>query len=1070
MTSAADDSKRKATGSKSSWLWIYALLLTGVVAYFVLPQTVGTQIRTHVLTRLQKHWPEHIVKLGTVRFEPNVGVMLDDLRIWPKDAPWNATPIVKVDRILVLTHLELEQWASEPFVSDRLILEGLQCEVRPAADGSFPITKLYPPPAFGRGAPRVMLRNARIKVFQDASSPTVSLELRELQAEMVKSSEGFVFKVSTQTDTSNLVEIKGSRDTKGNLQLAGQVTELRIDSALLRRLPLVCTELTKPLDGLACTSNLVFRADQLVGQPWRYVTKVEVKEGRYSCPQLPFPAESVFGEVIARPGNFQITRMAGRIGGATFALDGSLTGTKPDSSADLNLRMRDVDVSPQTLAALPEKLRNGLEQYNPRGLLDVDMHLIHETKWISEGTAVLRGMEVEAAKFPYPVRNVTGVVQWAKQQVTGHEITGILAGQRLHCEGSFSMEPNGPMDLKFTIDGPTPIDETLLHALTPRGQSMTSREQIVRRIQPQGMMQLIGANIKRDSEGRLSHLIQLKVFSGRMRYADFPYPLNDVQGLLEIDEHGFRMREFRGQNNDSATIQMSGSWTNPIGMSPGHLDLKIDGYGVPLDDSLRIALPARVRQTWNSLGPSGTLDHVHVQLSKDEGQEARFAITAQQWGGDAPATRVVTLVPVAVPYRLDVRRATVRMNGDAVFIEQLDAWHRASHITTTGHCTRNAQGKWILHLDLLPGSRMQADEDLLSALPEGTRNSLTEINLQGPVGLRGTSDIVLPDEEASTPEMYWDVLLQLEGNYLGRSAEVQGVRGEVHFRGSRKGDLFYARGGLEIDSLHIKGVQATRLAGPFEIHEGRVLWGRAIGGWGQADNEGKPEAVSASIFGGQLSLDGQLSLSDSRYRFNAMIADADLPTMLSELGQSQASVRGRCGVTLNDIQGIIGQNRALSGSGSAYLRDANLYQLPPIVMLLGVLRVDPQEDSAFTTGDTKFHIDGDQVVFDSIQLWGDVIALYGGGTVNARRELELVLDTHVSPQNIWSQVMRPISGQRYNLWSIQVGGTVDAPQIKRLPQMEKAFDRLLPEATKSNSGDEPPPLIGTLPIMRQLKW
>ncbi len=222
--------------------------------------------------------------------------------------------------------------------------------------------------------------------------------------------------------------------------------------------------------------------------------------------------------------------------------------------------------------------------------------------------------------------------------------------------------------------------------------------------------------------------------------------------------------------------------------------------------------------------------------------------------------------------------------------------------------------------------------------------------------------------------------------------------------------------------------------------------------------------MTAHALGGQVTVDGTLTLTDARYQFNATLADADVPTMLADLGQPHAAVRGRCGMTLNNIQGIMGQNRALSGMGTAYLREANLYQLPPIVMLLGVLRVDPREDTAFTTGDTKFHIDGDRVVFDSIQLWGDLIALYGGGTINARRDLDLVFDTHVSPQSVWSQVMRPISGQRYNLWSIQVQGTMDNPDIRRLPQVEKALDRILPESAKS---DGETPLIGSLPLMRR---
>ena len=134
----------------------------------------------------------------------------------------------------------------------------------------------------------------------------------------------------------------------------------------------------------------------------------------------------------------------------------------------------------------------------------------------------------------------------------------------------------------------------------------------------------------------------------------------------------------------------------------------------------------------------------------------------------------------------------------------------------------------------------------------------------------------------------------------------------------------------------------------------------------------------------------------------------------------------------SELQGQLGSSELLKGEGAAKIRGANLYQLPLIVQILNQLRITPTEDVAFTDGE--------------MQLWGDLVALDGGGTLDRRRELDLTFNTRVSPQNTFSKVIRPLKSQKYTLWTIDVKGPLDDPNIERrsLEGVGHAIESLLP--------------------------
>ena len=98
-----------------------------------------------------------------------------------------------------------------------------------------------------------------------------------------------------------------------------------------------------------------------------------------------------------------------------------------------------------------------------------------------------------------------------------------------------------------------------------------------------------------------------------------------------------------------------------------------------------------------------------------------------------------------------------------------------------------------------------------------------------------------------------------------------------------------------------------------------------------------------------------------------------------------------------------------------------------------------------------------------LQLFGDLVVLHGGGTLDRRRELDLTFNTRVSPQNSFTQILTPLRSRRYTLWTIDVRGPLHSPDIERRAfegvgeTLERLFPGMIddnPQSTERTGGRE----------------
>ncbi|MEM9366721.1 MAG: hypothetical protein AAGD07_12065 [Planctomycetota bacterium] len=783
------------------------------------------------------------------------------------------------------------------------------------------------------------------------------------------------------------------------------------------------------------------------------------------------------------------------------------------TSSEFRVVGQGLTLKPEMVNALPEGLARLWERWQPSGRLDVDLKVqrgatrpssfgdnaslaaashyvtrpkrlpgVRDWEWDLSGSVTCKGVDVRFDRFPYPVQQVVGAIKLEAGYATAEKLVGRAGGRRLHCgfQVPLKLHPDAivPKDKTIIIqtEGAIPISADLIEALTPIDVALPASnqdsglERFVRSLQPRGNVELAAATIQTDAYGKTSRQFDLQFTNASLRYEHFPYPLYNVQGRVQVQDDLVRLIGFNAKNSGAAHVACDGWYRMPAKQAAydnSELLLRFRIADLALDQSLKASLPQSSRETWQSISPTGILDRLDVTVQRRGKLPLVLNLSAQQAETKTATARSLAIRPTAVPYRMDIIGGNAYYEEGAVRLVNIQGAHDAARLVADGNCVRREDGRWQLSLDIQSGSRLSLDEELVTALPQTMGQAMRSLDLRGPVGLRGSTDILLADARRPASGN-WDILLQLEGNQIGDVGPVKAIRGEVDLIGQHDGQDLVAYGTAAIDSMHVDGLHLTAIRGPFSINGDELRLGiasqtpaslaqrlstatRTSAASDESSNRRTP--LVGRCFEGVLDLSGVAILSDGDFDVSLTLDGGKVAAFLSDVGYAGNDLGGRFDVRA-DIDGRLGDWDLLKGKGTTRLTDANLYQLPLIVQLLNLLSIKPTEDVAFTDGESEFTLYGEDVNFHRLQLWGNLVALDGGGTLSRQRHLDLSFNTRVSPQNLISRVISPLRDERYTLWTIDVDGPIGEPTISRhsLSGLGQTMETWFPGMVRQSTG------------------
>ena len=1066
----------------SRWLVIALIVAAGVLLVpALLPQTLGETARRTLLEQLRQHYQGYQVSIRRGYFDPNVGLIFEDIEFVDRNAPSSIAkiPLARVDRMTVVAdiHPELLLNKQLPIETKRVIFEGVRINTWLENAQQLSIQNLFSCPTDGPITPILEVRDANVRLFDPTQSGRpIEFDVRQaLISNRVQPNGTIDQSIRLKGDSEFATDVTiGCEKVGDTIDVRGVVKDVRLTPDFFDRLPVAWRKLVRPARNLECVCDTTFAYYQDEGGQRDYKIRTTMHDGRFMHPSLPQTVTQIRGVAETTPGGIVIEASQGMLGDAIVRVDGEIASPRWPTDLRLNVNARGVLLDSQLAATIPMSLRRKWDQLQPAGRVDFDGEVtLDSNQWDVSGTVNAKGVDVQYERFPYPVTQLVGRIELSEGIIRCESLDGRVGGNRMQCAFSFPMRRGITNESTFVVatEGAIPIDSKLIQSLTPRGSPRSGLESFVRTLSPRGSLHLASAVFRTDTLGRSTKKVNLRIADGNLRYQKFPYPLYNVEGAIEVEDDLVKLVGFRATNANAGTIYCDGTYKMPAAnmednayrisdiaisdQQKSHLDLLFRAANVLMDDSLRSSLPASAQQMWDSISPNGMLDELTVNVVQHgQGTSPSMHLHAKQNNQLQVTNRTLSLRPASLPYRLDVVGGAVRYNGREVVIDSLTAKHDSSIMVADGGCVRDPSGRWELTMNLHSGSRFHPDSELIAALPPQMREALRRLQLRGPVSLRGQTRTLFPDDNHPEPEIVWNLVLQLEGNRIADMGPVHSLRGELSVKGSRNARGIQASGNVHIDSLHVEDLQITQLRGPFAIYGDRLVLGsgvkrnRRIPRISDLEVPDQSKAIVGKLFDGQMKVNGEVILSKGSFDVSFDIDDAQVTTLLAEFGYADSELTGAFSGK-SQITGNLGTTELLIGGGAARLSGANLYQLPLIVQVLNQLRVTPTEAVAFTDGEVEFTLFGDTVTFNDMQMWGDLIVLHGGGTLDRRRELDLTFNTRVSPQNSFTQILRPLSSKRYTLWTIDVKGPISSPEIERraLEGVGETLERLLPGMT-----------------------
>ena len=1071
--------------------WCLCLAIAGaVVVAGYLYVRMDDEIRRQVERRLADFYHGFDVRVGSARFDVDRGIAISNVTLTEKVSDGTSHPVLGIDEMYLGGKLRIDQLITDQLQIDEIAVRGAKLRLVKQMDGQWNARRLLPLPHFGKCSPKVKIEDASASI-EDAANPSVkpwaindvNLQLTPVQpgAGADADPERFLLEGTTMSLPGRDVLVKGEIGTAdGGYDLTVTATGLEISPEMLASLPGSFSGRMHGVDvsGRADLAVRLTRANAEGAVGWSASMKLD--RGRIAYPGLPEPLTEVAFVGHADPTRLVVERLVGKCGPASLGVAFERAGWSEHAPLGLSAKVVGLTIDERFRVGLPESYSQIWARFRPKGVVDAEVRLTFDgEKWLPMLLADCRGILLtDAEKFPYTLEQTTGRIEYQPAQKGSADrlrldLTGVGGGRPIKVEvdlthiargepegvttgtgvavdgqalngaahlagyrgrqirkGSASQHPIGYVKVSGTD---VPIHEQLLAALPDKAQEVT------RSLNAEG---LVDFEFRCEWEELAKpHPVvtqDVRLKDCRIKFDRFPYPLQHVHGLATAKDWRWRFENIEGRGvNDSTVVKLNGE-ANP-GTAGYDVELKIDALDIPLDDTLKLALPPPGQQAWDELRPQGRVDFsAHAKKAGDQ-REPTIEV------GLRPRAKTVSLEPRMFPYRLEQVDGTAAYQLGRVDCQKLVAVHdRTIYSAATGVWQAAADGGWQFALSNVNADRFALNRDLLNALPSGVQSTIERLQPSGTFGLYHSNFSVAKSPQSEALAAAWDMNLECQQASIQGSVPMRGITGGVRLVGRCDGRTAASAGELAIDSVICKDMQLTNVRGPLWTDSSQLLLGEPAC---KQQNQ-PPRRMTADAYGGSITTNIELLRGENpSYKIDCRLGGLNLARFANERLGGPTDMSGTVSGRLLVI-GTGQTTQTLQGAGDLHVVEGHIYQLPPLVSMLKLLSNRSPDTTAFNRCDMKFAIQGEHIHFEQINLLGDAVSLYGNGEAHFNHKLDLTFYTLIGPADfpipLWKTIAGHVSQQGLQL---KVGGTFEHPETERkaLPAVNDMLDHIQSE-------------------------
>ncbi|MBN1852224.1 MAG: hypothetical protein JW829_05845, partial [Pirellulales bacterium] len=876
-----------------------------------------------------------------------------------------------------------------------------------------------------------------------------------LQENGSKSLPPIEFKMTSGSPDIHHLEIFGTyHEEKGEIKASGKVTQMRVSPQLLMHIPsdiVSFGECPPQIHGLLDFSFHVFHSESHSSSNQYLIRDAKLSDGRYLDPRFSLPLTGIQANGSCDQEGLKIDKMIGRFGEAEFTVVGLRKGWSKTAEIELDLHMLNLSVNQRLVESCPAPMNNLWKKFRPEGMMDVDAQLTFDGHtWIPDNVvARCRNLTLVFENFPYPIIRSNGTIRLLHRpelhtNECQSDLTAIAGGQPIQIESQHTHLGDRALGWIRVTGKKIPIDDALIEAIAmkdiPDGRLKT--QAFVKSLHPTGRFDTTWLSWRENTAQEIPNThLDILLTNCTVLYDKFPYPLRDIQGRIRAENGHWIFEGLQGTNN-AGIVHCSGRLTPST--DGKQLVLEFHGKDIALEQDLLRSLQPEMQEMWRQLQPRGRVN-LNATLYHTTGEKPTIFVTIQ------PQEDSVSIKPAFFPYSLEQIKGNITFTDGQVDLMEIRAIHNQTQLRADGECTYDPSGAWQLTLSKLSIDRLAANDDLLVALPTGLRQLLGELRPRGTFGIHNSQIAFRRDGLPQGPiHSKWKLQFSLHQATLQTGIKLENANGELTLEGESDGRSFKTHGEIDLDSLTYRDLQFTEVRGPLLANEEYILLGQPA------------RHLSANIYGGRVAGHARIRHAGfPQFALEAALTDGDLARLTAEHLPGQQNLRGRAYGRL--ILNGAGRTapaiaRSLTGEGQIQFIDADIYELPQIIRLLHVLRVQDPNKTGFTRSNMKFRIDGEHIQFDQLELSGNAISLYGNGEMGFDRKLNLafqaVIGPGVLPTPKLHRFLREASGQ---VMQINVRGTLQNPDFESepLPGLNHVLQQLQAELEPGGRTQDP---------------
>ena len=384
--------------------------------------------------------------------------------------------------------------------------------------------------------------------------------------------------------------------------------------------------------------------------------------------------------------------------------------------------------------------------------------------------------------------------------------------------------------------------------------------------------------------------------------------------------------------------------------------------------------------------------------------------------------RDLSVTPAPVPYRLDHLQGEISVSPDQVILHDLKATHGLASISISGQGQMGQHAAWDLKLS---ANQMAVDDELLNALPTSVGDVLRGLKVRGNIGVElsklayrpaGAGDSAIQTGKPAGADVDFAGTITMQGTSLDIGLPATNVQGNIDLAGLvRDGRLHRLAGRCSADSLLLAG----RPGSDFKLTLAKSSDDPMI----------QISHVEGKFASGDLAGDGDYAFPDagpSKYDVSLVLRDADVQQLTTPYDKD---LRGRLTASLQ-LGGTWNDPESRRGHGDVSVVGDKMYNIPVMLGLMQITNLALPVNSPFSQISTRYTLDGQKVIFETIDLKSKDMTMTGSGELDfALKRVSLWLVTN-NPALVALPVLGPLlGGANQELLRIHIKGTIEEPKV-----------------------------------------